>query len=109
MRTTARIFSITILLALPVTARAHRLDEYLQATRLSLAPDHILLKIDLTPGVDVAPAIFALINTDRDGSISAAEGNVYAKRLLNDFIFEVDGQRQRMEVIRNQFPSFQEM
>src|SRR2546426_11329220 len=109
MRTTARIFSITILLALPATARAHRLDEYLQATRLSLAPDHILLKIDLTPGVDVAPAIFALINTDRDGLISEAEGKAYANRLLKDVVLEVDGQPRKLEVIRSQFPSFHEM
>src|SRR5215467_6138175 len=96
-------------LVLPVTARAHRLDEYLQTTRLLIASDHILLKVDLTPGVDVAPAIFALINTDRDGSISEAEGKAYANRLLKDFIFEVDGRPERLEVIRNQFPSFYEM
>ena len=109
MTRTARIFSIITLSVLPVTARAHRLDEYLQATRLSLAPEHILLRIDLTPGVDVAPAIFALINTDRDGSISEAEGKAYAQRLLNDFILEVDGQPRRLEVIGNHFPSFQDM
>ena len=109
MRGTAWIFSIATLLALPAPARAHRLDEYLQATRLLLAPEHILLRIDLTPGVDVAPAIFALINTDRDGSISGAEGKVYAQRLLNDFILEVDRQPRRLEVVRSQFPSFQDM
>jgi len=59
--------------------------------------------------VDVAPAIFALINTDRDGNISEAEGKLYAQRLLNDFILEVDRQPLRLELIRNQFPSFQEM
>jgi hypothetical protein len=106
---TERIFLIITLLVLPLTARAHRLDEYLQATRVSLASDHILLKIDLTPGVDVAPAIFALINTDHDGRISEAEGTAYANRLLNDIILEVDSERLRLEVTRNQFPSFQEM
>ena len=109
MRRPARISSLLILMALPVTARAHRLDEYLQATRLLLAQDHILLRIDLTPGVDIAPAIFALVNTDHDGRISEAEGKAYANRLLKDVIFEVDGQPQRLEVIRNQYPSFQEM
>ena len=98
-----------ILLAVPVAARAHRLDEYLQATRFALATDHILLKIDLTPGVDVAPAIFALINTDHDGSISAMEGKIYAKRLLDDCVFEVDGQPQRLEIVSTLFPSFQDM
>jgi hypothetical protein len=109
VRKTARIFSVLSLLVLPLTARAHRLDEYLQATRLLIASDHILLKIDLTPGVDVAPAIFALINTDHDGRISEAEAKAYASRLLKDFIFEVDGQPERLDVIRNEFPSFNDM
>jgi len=106
---TARICSIVTLFVLPITARAHRLDEYLQAARLALAPDQVLLKIDLTPGVDVAPAIFALINTDRDGLISEAEGKAYANRLLKDVVLEVDGQPRKLGVIRSQFPSFHEM
>jgi len=106
---TARICSIVTLFVLPITARAHRLDEYLQAARLALAPDQVLLKIDLTPGVDVAPAIFALINTDRDGLISEAERKAYANRLLKDVVLEVDGQPRKLEVIRSQFPSFHEM
>ena len=109
MTRTARICSIVILFVLPITARAHRLDEYLQAARLALAPDQVLLKIDLTPGVDVAPAIFALINTDRDGLISEAEGKAYANRLIKEVVLEVDGQPRKLEVIRNQFPSFHEM
>ena len=109
MTRTARICSIVTLFVLPITARAHRLDKYLQAARLALAPDQVLLKIDLTPGVDVAPAIFALINTDRDGLISEAEGKAYANRLLKDVVLEVDGQPRKLEVIRSQFPSFHEM
>ena len=109
MRRTAGILSIAIVLSFPFTAGAHRLDEYLQATRFALAADHIVVKIDLTPGVDVAPAIFALINTDHDGSISATEGKAYAKRLLDDFVFQVDGQPRRLEIMSSQFPSFQEM
>ena len=101
--------AVVILLAVPVAAYAHRLDEYLQATRFALATDHILVKIDLTPGVDVAQAIFALINTDHDGSISAMEGKAYAKRLLDDCVFEVDGQPRRLEIISTFFPSFEEM
>src|SRR5207249_9331944 len=92
-----------------VDASAHRLDEYLQATRFALATDHILVKIDLTPGVDVAPAIFALINTDHDGSISATEGRAYAKRLLDDCVFEVDGKPWRLEIVSAFFPSFEDM
>jgi hypothetical protein len=88
---------------------AHRLDEYLQATRLLLAPDHVQLKIDLTPGVDVAPMIFAQINTNRDGVISDAEGEAYARLFLEDVAFEADGKPYHLDVVSSDFPSFAEM
>ncbi len=57
---------------------AHRLDEYLQATRLSVALDRIELEIDLTPGVSIAERIVTAIDTDRDGRFSPAESDAYA-------------------------------
>jgi hypothetical protein len=36
------------------TAGAHRLDEYLQATRISIGANRIVLQMDLTPGMEVA-------------------------------------------------------
>ncbi|PYR95835.1 MAG: hypothetical protein DMG12_27820, partial [Acidobacteria bacterium] len=101
--------AIAILLTLPATTGAHRLDEYLQATRLSLALNRIVVEIDLTPGVDVAPMIFALINTDHDGRISEAEGRAYASQFLKEIVLEVDGQGQRLALVSSQFPSFLEM
>ena len=98
-----------VALVFPTVAAAHRLDEYLQATRISLAPDRVVLEIDLTPGMDVAPMIYALINTDRDGRISAAEGQAYAKQVLKDVVLEVDGRRYQLSLAGNQFPSYQEM
>jgi hypothetical protein len=65
------VISIGLSLAFAVTASAHRIDEYLQAARLAIAPDRVTLEMDLTPGVDVAPLIFALINTNHDGSIAS--------------------------------------
>jgi hypothetical protein len=109
MRIGTRIGSVAILLVLPVTMLAHRLDEYLQATRLSLALDRVVLKMDLTPGVDVAPLIFALINTNRDGRISEAEGRAYANQVLKETVLEVDGHRQHLDLVSSQFPSFREM
>src|SRR5262245_16855287 len=100
---------IALLLTFPLTISAHRLDEYLQATRLSIATDGIVLKMDLTPGVDVGPMIFALINTNRDGRISETEGKAYANRVLRETVLEVDGTRHGLELVSYQFPSFQEM
>jgi nickel/cobalt transporter (NicO) family protein len=96
-------------LAFPRVAAAHRLDEYLQATRISIESDQVGLEIDLTPGVDVAPMMFALINTDRDGRISAREGRAYANQVLKDLSLELDGRHQQLALVGSHFPSFQEM
>jgi len=95
--------------ALGGTASAHRIDEYLQAARLAIAPDRITLEMDLTPGVDVAPLIFALINTNHDGMISQAEGRAYTNQLIKEIVLDLDGHRQRLSLVRAQFPSFREM
>jgi hypothetical protein len=91
------------------TASAHRIDEYLQAARLAIAPDRITVEMDLTSGVDVAPLIFALINTNHDGMISEAEARAYATQVLKEIVLELDGHPQRLSLVRAQFPSFREM
>jgi hypothetical protein len=100
---------IGILSMFAATAAAHRLDEYLQASRLLLARDRVVLEMDLTPGVDVAPMIFSLINKNRNGRISEAEGRAYANQVLKEVLLEVDGRRQRLDLVRYEFPAFQEM
>jgi hypothetical protein len=108
-RTIAALSFIGFLFAFAATASAHRIDEYLQAARLAIAPDRVTLEMDLTPGVDVAPLIFALINTNHDGSISEAEGRAYATQLLKEVVLDLDGHAQRLSLVRAQFPSFNEM
>jgi len=109
MTTRAKSIALLLVFGLPVTMHAHRLDEYLQATRLSLAMDRIVVKIDLTPGVDVAPLIFTRINTRRTGRISGNEGRAYANQVLKDVVLEVDGKRQPLDFVSSQFPSYAEM
>ena len=48
-----------LLLVLSASPSAHRLDEYLQAARLSLAHTRVELEIDLTPGASVADGIIS--------------------------------------------------
>jgi hypothetical protein len=100
---------VGLLCAFGATASAHRIDEYLQAARIAIAPDRITLEMDLTPGVDVAPLIFAMINTNHDGSISEAEARAYAGQLLKEIVLDLDGHPQRLSLVRAQFPSFREM
>jgi hypothetical protein len=71
-------------------ASAHRLDEYLQAARIAVEPDHLLLELDLTPGAAIAATIVADIDRDRDGSLSDPEQQDYARRVLADLDVAVD-------------------
>ena len=96
------------LLTLP-PARAHRLDEYLQATRLSIDIERVGLEIDLTAGVAVAPQVFAWIDTNRDGQISNAEGEAYARQVLGSVALSVDGRPAPITLVEIRVPPFRDM
>jgi hypothetical protein len=90
-------------------AGAHRLDEYLQATRLSIDIERVGLEIDLTAGVAVAPDVFAWIDTNRDGRISNPEGEAYARQMLRSVVLSVDGRPVPITLVEIRFPQFREM
>ncbi len=96
-------------LSTPAPAGAHRLDEYLQATRLSIDDEGVRLEIDLTAGVAVAPEVFSWIDTNRDGRISHAEGEAYARQVLRSVALSVDGRPAPITLIEVRFPQFREM
>jgi hypothetical protein len=88
---------------------AHRLDEYLQATLLSVDRDGVTVEIGLTPGVTVAPQIMMLIDSDGDGRISSAEGEAYAREVLRSVVLVVDDRPARLVLEESKFPEFGEM
>jgi hypothetical protein len=96
-------------LAIPSVADAHRLDEYLQATRIDVSLDRVALDIDLTAGVGVAPGVWRLIDTDRNGRISDAEGRSYADLVLKSVVLQVDGQARPVALVSSHFPTFREI
>lgn len=84
-----------VLLAAVATAAgtgvsAHRHDEYLQASRIAIAPAGIRLDLSLTPGIAVADAVIADIDANRDRVLSAAERNAYAQRVLRGLSLRLD-------------------
>ena len=87
----APIALIGVCLGLAAPLRAHRLDEYLQAARISVAADRVTLELDLTPGVAIAPAVLAMIDTDRNGELSPAESDAYARSVIDGVALKVDG------------------
>jgi hypothetical protein len=85
------IVVVGLAIALPATLTAHRLDEYLQASRLSLLTDGVGVEIDLTPGSSVAADVSALIDADANGDLTPAEVERYARRVLADLALEANG------------------
>jgi hypothetical protein len=80
-----------ILVSLAAPASAHRLDEYLQATILSVERDRVQGFMRLVPGVAVYSIVIPGIDTNGDGIISDTERQSYAKRVLGDLSLRIDG------------------
>ena len=99
----------TMLLSVGTPAFAHRLDEYLQATTISLEKDRVQAQIRLTPGVAVFPIVFASIDSDADGIISEAEQHAYAERVLRDLSLTIDGDRVQLRLVSSRASKVQEM
>jgi hypothetical protein len=70
----ARLLGATaFLLSLGAGASAHRLDEYLQATIISVDKDHVQASMRLIPGVAVSSFVLSGIDSNGDGLISEGE------------------------------------
>ena len=87
---------------------AHRLDEYLQATRLAIAIDRVDLEIDLTPGAAIAAATFHPIDRDGDQRVSTAEGEAFAREVLRALSITADGQPAAISLVDSRFPDLTE-
>lgn len=86
------------------TAFAHRIDEYLQATMLSLETSHVHGSMRLIPGILVSPSVIACIDADADGAFSESEERAYAQRVLDDLSITIDGKSMRPKLISSSFP-----
>src|ERR1051326_1113300 len=98
-----------ILLSAGTPGSAHRLDEYLQATLLSIEKDQVAAQIRLIPGVAVFPAVLASIDADADGRISDLEQSAYAEKVRRDLSLTIDGDPLRLRLASAKFGTTQEM
>jgi len=98
-----------ILLSAGTSGFAHRVDEYLQATLLSVEKDRFGAQIRLIPGVAVFPAVLASIDTDGNGVISDAEQSAYAQRVLRDVSLTIDGDPLQLRLVSAKFAKTEEM
>src|SRR5438552_3498156 len=106
---TRLVAAAVILLCLGGVASAHRLDEYLQATIISVEKDHVLASMRLIPGVAVSSSVIASIDSNGYGVISEAEQLAYAERVLGDLSLTVDGKRLRPKLVSVNFPRVEQM
>jgi hypothetical protein len=100
-------FALATALALPLGA--HRLEEVLQGTLISILPDHVILEIDISPGVETAQRFLTLADTSGDGFLSPGEQETYARRVMEDIILEIDHQPTRLDLRQSAFPPVDEM
>jgi nickel/cobalt transporter (NicO) family protein len=106
MRSVTKRLTVALALVLvqPVAGEAHRLDEYLQATRIAIEIASIEVDIDLTAGVDVAPRVWALVDTDKNGRVSEPEARKYATAVLAAMTLRLDDRPCRLELVASRFP-----
>ena len=93
-----------LLLGVAAPAQAHRLDEYLQETIVSVGPHQVELKLYLTAGVNVAPTVLAQIDTNGDGVFSPAEQQAYADQVRQDLALSLDGKPLALRLGASSFP-----
>jgi hypothetical protein len=98
-----------ILLSLGAPASAHRLDEYLQATIISVEKDSVQACMRLIPGVAVSSIVISNIDTNGDGIISDTEQQDYAERVVRDLSLSVDGFPVKPRLVSADFPRPEEM
>ena len=98
-----------LLLALASDGLAHRLDECLQATRVSVATNRIDVSLDLTPGVAVAGPVLEIIDQNRNGHISRDECDAYAQRVLKDIRVGLDENVLAMKLADTAFPALKDV
>jgi hypothetical protein len=101
---------LTVVLALTMTVVAgtdlsvHRREDYLQAARIGLEPDRVLITLDLTPGIAVAESAIAELDHDGDGAASIHEQRGYAGQVLSALKVEIDERPLQPRVVSWSFP-----
>ena len=101
-RAAALALTLTLVGGTPVWA--HRTDDYLQAARLGLEPDRVLITLDLTPGIAVAESFMAALDRDGDGALSTDEERRYAGEVASALAVEIDDRPVHPRVVAWSFP-----
>jgi len=97
------------LAAIPSAADGHVLDEYLQSTLVAIEPEGIRLKINLTPGVEIADKVLHQIDRNGDSAISSDESAAYVEVVKRDLTVRLDGRDTQLKLTASNFPELAEL
>jgi hypothetical protein len=90
-------------------ASAHRRDEQLQAARIAIEPNRVTVDLDITPGAELAAGAIAAIDHDRDGALSPAEQDAYARGVAGALWLANDREAHELKVVSATFPDLPAM
>jgi hypothetical protein len=107
--TRAVLAGFVFLCAASEMTSAHRLDEYLQATRVAFAGDRVEVEVDLIPGAALASGVMSRIDHDGDNTASPIEVAAYAQAVLRDLTVTVDLHPVAMTLARVEAASLDEI
>ena len=86
----AAVLALTMTVVAGKDVSAHRSEDYLQAARIGVEPDRVVITLDLTPGIAVAGSFIAALDHDRDGALSTDEQRGYARQVVRALKIEID-------------------
>jgi nickel/cobalt transporter (NicO) family protein len=93
---------LSVLCAAP--AAAHPTDEVVQQVYLTPAASGLGVRLDLTPGVLVAPQFARTVDTDGDGTLTTAEVDAHVAAVQSAVTAQVDGRPVDLTVARQSYP-----
>ena len=106
---TKLIAAAAIILSVAGPVSAHRLDQYLQATLISVEKDRIQGFMRMIPGVAVSSTVLSSVDKNADGILSKTEQQAYAEQVLRDVSISVDGKGLSPRLVSVEFPKAEEM
>lgn len=99
------LWGILLWVMLSSVVQAHPLDELHQITYVLLSPDHITLRLELYPGLAIAPQFLGELDANHDDTISEAERAAYLEYLLADITLTINGESVPLQITNSIIPS----
>jgi hypothetical protein len=108
-RITAGLVAFLVALGGAVPVSAHRLDDYLQALRVDVREDGLVVELDLTAGANLAADLVASLDRNGDGEIDPSEGDSFVAAIMRSLELSVDDRRVDLALVSRTMPSIDDV